>query len=87
MQVEGLVRITIGEAVHEITMDDARGLMAQLAGILHPPVHIKFPDNAGMSDSEIDRILGNPAPMWRTHRPIDFTPKVYCETDSDGSPI
>ena len=89
MKVESLIKITIGETVHEITMDEARSLFAELQK-LFPPAFLFSPPNNELRDA-IQDTFGNrkwnpPVIPLRVY-PFDTTPTVTFETDDDGSPI
>lgn len=92
MKVERLVKVTIGESVHELTIEQAGELAHQLREYL--PIR-------QISDFAIDAILGRPQivdhpqfpmggenPLHAPRQPYRvYPPVIHCKTDTDGSPI
>jgi hypothetical protein len=79
MKVESLIKITIGETAHEITMDEARSLFAELQKLF-----LSSPPNDGLRDA-IQDALG-----YRRWRPSVIPLRVYpgtLEAAEDGSPV
>ncbi|CAB4191854.1 hypothetical protein UFOVP1229_173 [uncultured Caudovirales phage] len=95
MKVESLIKITIGETVHQIAMDEAKSLFVELQKLFPPAFVISSPPSDDMRDAIEDAFgrRGN-EPWMVPMKPWMLPPQPYRVypprtevTFEDGSPV